>query len=285
MNQEREIVKYDNTLNSLRFKNFTQKDFDFFWAICSKVSEKGNIQVSLTFQELRELTNYKETDRNRMAADLDRMFQKLLRIVYRYEDDERIVMFNLFSKYEVLKTRDELQVKVIEEFLPLLNNLESRFTSFELREIVGLTSKHSKTLYRILKQWRTQGKTQLFTLEDLKSIFDSESFSNRDFQQKILKSAVKEINEKGYFKNLTMNINREEKKRGKPIKNIFFSFEKEEVKIPEFVKEKETKKKTKPAAEKKVTNKFNDFPQREYSKEFLEELEKKLLAKQQRKIK
>lgn len=278
--QQREIVKYDNTINSLKFKNFTQKDFDFFWAICSKVSEKGNVQVALSFQELRELTNYKETDRNRMSSDLDRMFQKLLRIVYRYEDEESITMFNLFSKYKILKTRDELQVRVTEEFLPLLNNLESRFTMFELREIVGLTSKHSKTLYRILKQWRTQGKTQIFTLEELKNYFDcNDNMEFKFFQRDILKVAIEEINTKGYFKNLQIIVNREERKRGKPIKNILFSFEKEETKkkTPEFIKD--TLNQIKKETPVKSKNNFNNFPQRNYSKKDLEEMEKRLLNK------
>lgn len=280
MEQQREIVKYDNTINSLKFKNFTQKDFDFFLAICSKVSEKGNVQVALSFQELRELTNYKETDRNRMSSDLDRMFQKLLRIVYRYEDEESITMFNLFSKYKILKTRDELQVRVTEEFLPLLNNLESRFTRFELREIVGLTSKHSKTLYRILKQWRTQGKTQIFTLEELKNYFDcNDNMEFKFFQRDILKVAIEEINTKGYFKNLQIIVNREERKRGKPIKNILFSFEKEETKkkTPEFIKD--TLNQIKKETPVKSKNNFNNFPQRNYSKEDLEEMEKRLLNK------
>lgn len=280
MEQQREIVKYDNTINSLKFKNFTQKDFDFFWAICSKVSEKGNVQVALSFQELRELTNYKETDRNRMSSDLDRMFQKLLRIVYRYEDEESITMFNLFSKYKILKTRDELQVRVTEEFLPLLNNLESRFTMFELREIVGLTSKHSKTLYRILKQWRTQGKTQIFTLEELKNYFDcNDNMEFKFFQRDILKVAIEEINTKGYFKNLQIIVNREERKRGKPIKNILFSFEKEETKkkTPEFIKD--TLNQIKKETPVKSKNNFNNFPQRNYSKKDLEEMEKRLLNK------
>lgn len=280
MEQQREIVKYDNTINSLKFKNFTQKDFDFFWAICSKVSEKGNVQVALSFQELRELTNYKETDRNRMSSDLDRMFQKLLRIVYRYEDEESITMFNLFSKYKILKTRDELQVRVTEEFLPLLNNLESRFTMFELREIVGLTSKHSKTLYRILKQWRTQGKTQIFTLEELKNYFDcNDNMEFKFFQRDILKVAIEEINTKGYFKNLQIIVNREERKRGKPIKNILFSFEKEETKkkTPEFIKD--TLNQIKKETSVKSKNNFYNFPQRNYSKKDLEEMEKRLLNK------
>lgn len=282
MEQQREIVKYDNTINSLKFKNFTQKDFDFFWAICSQVSEKGNVQVALSFQELRELTDYKETDRSRMSADLDRMFQKLLRIVYRYEDEEAITMFNLFSKYKILKTRDELQVRVTEEFLPLLNNLESRFTSFELRELVGLTSKHSKTLYRILKQWRTQGKTQAFTLEDLKELFDSSTMRDKDFMLRVLKPSVDEINERDYFRNLTMLIKHDEKKRGKPIKNLLFSFEKEEIKknnseqvegqmdiqdFPTYL----------PSQSKKSKNKFNDYPQRKYTDKALTELEQALL--------
>lgn len=279
MEQQREIVKYDNTINSLKFKNFTQKDFDFFWAICSKVSEKGNVQVALSFQELRELTNYKETDRNRMSNDLDRMFQKLLRIVYRYEDEESITMFNLFSKYKILKTRDELQVRVTEEFLPLLNNLESRFTRFELREIVGLTSKHSKTLYRILKQWKTQGKTQIFTLEDLKELFDSNTMRDKDFILRVLKPSVNEINGKGYFRKLETIVNREERKRGKPIKNILFSFEKEETKkkTPEFIKD--TLNQIKKETPVKSKNNFNNFPQRNYSKKDLEEMEKRLLNK------
>lgn len=282
MEQMKEIVKYGNTINSLNFNNFTKVDANFFFAIISKLYDKGIEQVTFSFEELRELTYYKQTSRETFTNDLWRMNNKLASIVFNYEDEEVIDTFTMFRKFRILKTRDELQVKVNEEFLPLLNNLKNNFTSFELRELVGLNSKHSKTLYRILKQWRTQGKTQTFSLEDLKELFDSSSMRDKDFMLRVIKSSVEEINEKGYFTNLTVEVNRNEHKRGKPIKDLFFTFVKEEVRkigseqvegqmdiqdFPTYL----------PSQSKKSKNKFNDYPQRKYTDKALTELEQALL--------
>ena len=54
------------------------------------------------------------------------------------------------------------------------------FTIFELLEFTSLSSKYSKTLYRLLKQWRTQGEYIFHDIADFREKMDiPESFSNK----------------------------------------------------------------------------------------------------------
>ncbi|WP_312573998.1 replication initiation protein, partial [Staphylococcus saprophyticus] len=77
---------------------------------------------------------------------------------YYYEDEERYVLMMLFSMFEVNKKEQTLTIQVSEHFDYVLNQLNATFTSYELREFTELRSSYSKSMYRLLKQWRTVGK-------------------------------------------------------------------------------------------------------------------------------
>lgn len=78
---------------------------------------------------------------------------------------------NLFTKFKSKWTDDlsdlEIQIKVSDEFEYVLNKLNSEFTFYELIEFTQIRSTYAKTIYRLLKQWRTLGKKE-FSLEDFK---------------------------------------------------------------------------------------------------------------------
>lgn len=268
-----EIVKYDNTINSLKFNNFTKLDMDFFFACISKVYGKGTNQVSMTFEEIKELVSYTSTDRKDFIFDIERMYDKLDSILYRYEDDEVILKFHLFQKFKCLKTRDEVQIRVAEEFVPLLNDLEKNFTFFELEQFVSLESKHTKRLFNILKQWKNNGCTTSYTEEKLKELFDCKTMRLKDFTSRVVRPSVQELNEKGYFTNLEFIAERNEKKRGRPLKGTYsFTFDNQGKTYTSQQKEIMDSK-----AKPKKKNQFNDFEQRNRSKSDFTSLEKQLL--------
>ena len=47
-----EIVKYDNKLNMISFKELNKLDSDVFFSILARLKEKGTEKVTLSFAEL-----------------------------------------------------------------------------------------------------------------------------------------------------------------------------------------------------------------------------------------
>lgn len=291
------IVKYDNKMNSLNFEKFTSNDFDFFFGVCHEMQGKGTNEVTLTFSQIAELVQYKETDKKRFIRDIERMYDKVEAIQYRREDSEEIVKFRLFGKFRLFKEKEEIIIRIDEEFVSLLNNLTQQFTLFELKQFIELSGKHTKTLFRLCKQWRVSGKTQVYTIKELKKIFDCENYENKNFTR-LLDKSVKELKEKELFKGLNCEPQKA-KKRGSPVTGYIFTFEAEKPKkkitdeqesvssvqtFDEYIKAYQGDDKPTPIElkiakdiakgnkKKKKVNQFNDFPQDEYDYEELETL-------------
>ena len=189
-----EIVKYHNYINSLKFTGFTVTDFNFLIMLCSRMRDKDVNRVTFNFMELRELTNYKKSNSvNQFVTDLKKMNEKLMNVTCSLETESEVIMFVLFPTFIINKNEQTLTVSVNEKFKFILNELIKNFTRFDLKEFVTLESKYSKSLYRLLKQYRTTGKYEI-TVNDLKTKMDCpKSYNNKQFMQNIINPAVNSL--------------------------------------------------------------------------------------------
>lgn len=225
----KEIVKYNNKMNSIPLKNFEKIDMNFFYAICSQVKEKGTDLVEIPLDFLKELTDYKSTSSERFREDLMRMNKKLISCNGMYETEEEIVQFNLFSTFRVLKTKPILKVRVNPDMTWFLNNIAKEFTSFELQEYVALEGIYSKALYRLLKQWKTKGKTPKYSVNELKDLLSIPNYETRRFMDKIINPAIEDLKQHKVFENLWCEVVYA-KKRGKPVDGYIFHFVNDDLK-------------------------------------------------------
>jgi plasmid replication initiation protein len=224
----REIIKYNNKMNNIPLKNFEKNDLNFFYAICSKVKNHGSEKLEISFDEIKELTNYNQS-KDRFIADLDRMNGKLMSCSGRFETEDEIVRFNLFSTFRIIKSRKVLKVGVNEDFTWLLNNIAKEFTSFELQEYVSLDGIYAKALYRLLKQWKTQGKTPKYGVTELKELLSTPDYAPKDVMKEVINPAVEEIKSSGAFENLWCEVVYA-RKRGKPVDGYIFHFSADDLK-------------------------------------------------------
>lgn len=188
----KEIVKYNNKMNKMPLKNFEKNDLNFFYAICSKVKEKSSELIEIPFENLKEMTGYDQAQ-NRLISDLDRMNSKLIQCRGKFEDEDEIVYFNLFSTFRIVKSRKVLKIRVNPDFTWLMNDIVKEFTSFELQEYVALDGIYSKALYRLLKQWKTNGKTPKYSVDELKELLSIPNYETRRFMDKIINPAIEDI--------------------------------------------------------------------------------------------
>ena len=266
-----EVVKYDNYMNKLRFTGFNIIDFNFLMVLCNKLRDKDASIVTISFAEIREKTGYTQTALKQFVSDLKRMNEKLMKITCSLETETEIIMFVLFPTFKIDLENQLLTVAVNEKFKFILNELVKNFTRFDLDEFIKLDSKYSKTLYRLLKQFRQTGKYETSVTEFREKMDCPVSYNNKQFMQSVINRAVKELREKSCFSNLKCMV-QYAKKKGKPVVGYTFTFDAEES-----VKQNQDRKQ--PSSNKKDSkiknNRFNNINNRDYD---YNELEKQLLS-------
>lgn len=261
-----EIVKYNNTLNTLQFKDFTAMDYNVLMCLCHKLRDKGDKELTFTFKELKELTDFGNHSDKLFAEDLDRMIDKLIKVNATHITGDEKSRFVLFPTFTTNTVKGTLKVSVNKKFAYILNELTDNFTRFELSEFAQLDGKYPKTLYRILKQYKNTGWWKP-TVEEFKIVMDiPEAYTNKIIMRDIIKPTIATLSTK--FKDLECEPIKA-KKRGAPVEKYFFKWQAEkqiagQMTIADLEEQPQKKKKSK----------FNNFEQNTYD---FEELEKKLL--------
>ncbi len=236
-----EIVKYHHELNTIPLRKFTPVEMNLFFSIVSRMREKGDKTVRFTFDQLKDLSNYKATANVRFIDDLETTYDKLmdLRFGRRSADGlqrERFVLFNQF-KIDGKADIPFAEIQVHEKALPLLNNLEE-WVRYSLQQFNELESSYSKTMFRLLKQYRTKGFAY-FSKEDFLELLDiPKSYKQPDIDKRVIKPIRQELT--AIFKGLTIK-KKYGKGRGKPVIGYQFTFKPEIKKADDFNKHAPTK--------------------------------------------
>ena len=225
-----EIVKYNNYMNKLYFTKFKAVEYDLLMTLCAKLRDKDTNIITLSFTEIKNIIQYTKHTNENFVECLKSMNRKLMDIICEIEIDGKVIMFVLFPTFEIDSNKQELTICVNERFKFILNELIRNFTRFDLAEFIGLNSKYSKTLYRLLKQFKTTGRYEV-KLDDFRKKIDCpESYSTKYVMDKVIKPSVHELQK--YFPDLQCTVQYTQK-RGKPVSGYIFTFEPEKILQPE----------------------------------------------------
>ncbi|MGX5792108.1 replication initiation protein (plasmid) [Staphylococcus equorum] len=220
-----ETVVYQNALNLVPLRKFTSTEIDLFFAMCNKLKEKDCETLTLTFDELKELSSYNPDIRhmNKFVTDLQHVYSKMLNINYTIRTDNKITSFVLFYKYEIDLNEKTLQVSTAPDLKHILNELTGNFTKFELQEMTQLKSTYSKNMFRLLKQYKHTGYFKI-QIDDFRERLDvPKSYKMNDINKRVLNPIIKEL---GFiFKDL--NITKISAKKSRKIESLEFTFEPE----------------------------------------------------------
>ena len=72
-----EIVKYNNNFNNIGLRNFNANELDILMAICSRMREKGEEEITFHFDKLKKLIKYSDKT-NTFVKDLENTYDKLI---------------------------------------------------------------------------------------------------------------------------------------------------------------------------------------------------------------
>ena len=176
-------------------RNFDSVEMNLFFSICAKMKDKGLSKVQFTFEDLRELSAYKPTSIKRFSDDLEAVYNKMLQLTYRTEEAGIREKFVLFTGYRIDENNQTVDISVNPELAYIINELSSEFTKFELQEFTEIRSSYAKTMYRLLKQYRSTGFYKV-KIEDFREILSiPNSYQMSDIDKQVLKPIKNELSE------------------------------------------------------------------------------------------
>lgn len=223
-----EVVKHHNDLNTIPMRNWTSEEMNFFFSILAKLKNKGTSVVEFNSEELKELARYSDWHLPRFQKIMENLGDHIASIRYYERTSHSFKIMNLFSVFEV-KWNDDMsdlkaRIGVTENYSYIVNKLNAEFTSYELQEFTSIRSTYAKTMYRLLKQWRTVGKVE-YKREELKTLLDTPSYYGpSEIDKNILKPVLRELSM--YFNNLKVKKIKSNK-RGTPVIAYEFTFDAE----------------------------------------------------------
>lgn len=232
-----EIVKYNNQLNEYGIGKFSASQTDLFALICFKV--KKNRKASLTYDEVSEKLGIPKSHNNFKILK-DKSIAGIFSLQYRWDNEDNTIhkLRHVFAEAEWYDQREEVIFEVDEGCYNFFTEIQNQFTAFSLSEFLGLKSHHAKTLYRLLKQWKTQGETPVFCLDKIRFLFGlSENYAIHNIDKWVINPSIEEL--KPYFSSLEAHKSYEKRKaKGRPkVEGYYFTFDKQIIEAEEKVQE------------------------------------------------
>ena len=215
-----ETTVYKNELNMIPMRKFNAVEMDLFFAICTKMKNMQLETIRFDFEDLKTLSNYSHRSLTRFVDDLEHVYDKMLHLTYCERSGLSFKKFILFTGYEVNAEEQFVEISINPKLDHILNNLSHEFTKFEFEEFTLLNSSYSKTLFRLLKQFRLTGYFKIH-IDDFRERFDiPKTYQMNDITKRVLSPASQEL--KDVFRNLT--IKKLKARKGNKIEHLVFQF-------------------------------------------------------------
>ena len=132
-----------------------------------------------------------------------------------------IVRSRWVSRIKYVDELAVLEVTFSPDVVPLITRLEKNFTSYQLEQVAGLTSKYAIRLYELLISWRAVGKCyyELGQLRDALGIGKNEYAQMGHFKSRVLDASLKQIKD-----HTDIEASYTQKKSGRVIIGFDFKF-------------------------------------------------------------
>lgn len=220
MNNQNKITVYRNELNTTSFRKFNSLEMDLFFAICSKMRNKGMDTIRFYFNDLKEIINYSGKNNQRFIEYLDNLYTKMLNLVYKKGQGPDYEKFVLFTGFNMKGSQNYIEISINPKLEYILNEISSEFTKFELEEFSKLKSSYSKTMFRLLKQFRLTGYYKV-NITEFRYLLDvPKSYPMHKIDSVILKPINKELSD--LFQNF--KIKKIKAKKQNKIEYLEFTF-------------------------------------------------------------
>ena len=223
----KELVVKDNALINASYNlDLVEQRLILLAIVEARESGKGiNANDPLTVHA-ESYINHFSVHRNTAYQALKDACKDLFARQFSYQEQRPKGVANITSRWvsQIAYVDNSATVELIfaPAIIPLVTRLEEQFTSYELKQVSGLSSAYAIRLYEVLIAWRSTGKTPVIELSDFRQklgVLEAEYKRMYDFKKYVLDLAIKQINE---HTDITVKV--EQHKKGRSVSGFSFKF-------------------------------------------------------------
>ena len=251
------VATMNNQLIQARY-SLTIEEQRIFLALISLISpdDEDFKNYKIPVSTITELTRTKHKNMYRVLNEAtDRLMQRILKIEVIDENNKRVFKkFSFISYAEYKEGEGYLIVGIDERLKPFLLKLKEKYTNIPLEYIFPLRSIYAIRLYELLKQYENTG-FRVDYLPDLREMLgvEPEEYPRFDnFERRVIKQAIKEINEK-----TDIEVSYKKKRTGRKITHIEFKIKPKNAKIGDTTETKKPPSQSVDTQGQKKAKKFN----------------------------
>lgn len=187
------IVKYNNELNRYPVFKLTEVEQDIFMALLSHTTFNDSQWIEVNLYDLKDTSDYFENSVTTFKEKINSLLDKICSSKIQIETERNIHIFTCFDELIYDKETQSLKLHVQDTFYQMIKNYSLGFTRFELAEFVNLSGTYAKTLYRLLKQFRTSGSWTVEIDEFKKLLNIPDSYRQSEIDKQIFRPCIKQL--------------------------------------------------------------------------------------------
>ncbi|NHA55180.1 replication initiation protein [Helicobacter pylori] len=231
--KDKTYITYHNNANKVNLGKLSEREANLLFAIFQRLKDQGNTLIRFEPQDLKRMLNI-DISNERLSEVVIKLWDSIKTAdFWKISETETSIIqenYMLFSRCKIelnkpSKDLKYLEIQLNDNYQYLLNNLGmGQYTSFNLLEFQRVRGKYAKTLYRLLKQYKSTG---ILSVEwsQFKELLDiPKDYEMRNIDQKVLTPAIKELHKIYPFEHLSYKKERRSHDKRK-VTHIDFYFE------------------------------------------------------------
>ena len=244
-NIKKHPIAYKNDLNAINLNGLSETQMNIFFTLLERLQYSQDNTIKIELNELYELAQIPLSTEFRKSI-LERL-KVLQNYTFMYDPSPtKTAQLVILPYLEIDSEQKIIKAEVMPQFKEryLTSDFgKGKWTRYDLMEFVYLPSTYTKTIYRFLKQWRTQGKWEI-SYNDFKDILGiPHSYQASDIDKQIIKPSIKVLSEITHTlfdteRTPFENLKCEKIKKGRKIETLIFTFK------PQYNKEPQQKAQT-----------------------------------------
>lgn len=215
-------ICYHNNFYNFIFTNFNAIDYNFLITLFYFFKEKKNLAIEINILYLSSFMDRKIYNKKRTIREFKSFIEKAMKIYIKTSFEEETSYFNLFNYVYINEKQDNFYIILDQNVIEILNDINSFYTKFFLKEFYALNGKYSKIIYLLLISFQNKNFFKIGKKDFYKYLNLSSAYERKDnFEARVIKPAFQEIQEKSSIKNLSYQEIKNEKES-----NFIFYFQK-----------------------------------------------------------
>ena len=230
-NIKKHPIAYKNDLNAINLNGLSETQMNIFFTLLERLQYSQDNTIKIELNELYELAQIPLSTEFRKSI-LERL-KVLQNYTFMYDPSPtKTAQLVILPYLEIDSEQKIIKAEVMPQFKEryLTSDFgKGKWTRYDLMEFVYLPSIYTKTIYRFLKQWRTQGKWEI-SYNDFKDILGiPNSYKACDIDKQIIKPSIQILSEITHTlfdteRTPFENLKCEKIKKGRKIETLIFTF-------------------------------------------------------------